>query len=92
MHVGGVSAPVPSCQFGFCAGSAPGVIVVPELVADFQVPKILVGVLAVVLSLTCCQSPARLFAFDVMSVTNIAGKSGRPNGSVAVRSPTFGFD
>src|SRR5437667_585108 len=83
--VGGVLAPVPRLQL-FLAGSASGVIVTVggEVVsstvrtAAFQVPKTAFGVIG---RPPCCQSPALLFGFVVMSVTNSEGHIGRSDAS-----------
>src|SRR4051812_10166269 len=37
------SAPVPSAQFGFAAGSEPTLMLFPDPVTAFQLPKIFVG-------------------------------------------------
>src|SRR5262249_43447682 len=59
----------------------------PDCVAVFQVPKILVGPTACVLSFCCCQSPDLSLWLFVMSVATSEGKIGRPTGSAAVGSP-----
>src|ERR1051325_10016862 len=86
MVVGAGSAPAPRVQ-SFLAGSAPGLMLVPDFVAAFHVPNTSLGEMALTLFVCCCQSPDRLVGLPVVSVTNAAGNSGRPDVSAAGVSP-----
>src|SRR5206468_8260698 len=96
--LGAVHVPVPSSTKPCFAGSVPVRMVVPLRVAAFHVPKTAVGEIAVPPN---CQSWQRdgvgsdgvqmTAGAAVMSVRNSEGKNGRPDGSVAVRSPTCGL-
>src|ERR1051326_2779594 len=90
MVVGAGSAPAPRFQ-SFLAGSTPGLMLVPDFVAAFHVPNTSLGEMALTLFVCRCQSPDVSFGLLVVSVTNAAGNSGRPDVSVAVVSPTLGF-
>src|ERR1044072_2149250 len=90
MDVGAGSAPAPRFQ-SFLAGSAPGLMLVPDFVAAFHVPNTSLGEMAPRLFVCRCQSPDTSFSLLVVAGRNAAGTSGRPAVSVAVVSPTLGF-
>ncbi len=81
-------APVlPTAGHWLLAGSLAVAMVLPVIVAPFQVPQTVVGGIGVGATAPHCQSPAVDVGSVVMSVTNSEGISGRPDASEAPLQP-----